>query len=512
MFETVELGRKVGRKQFKAEATRLREDLLRDQRRVREAGIPVIVVFGGVDGAGKSEADNMLNEWMDPRWLVTHAYSDRTTEELERPRFWRYWRDLPVNGQIGIFLSGWYSRPLLDRVHGGSAAEFDEQLSEIVDFERTLADGGALIVKFWMHLSKSGQKRRFKALQKDPQNSWKVTERHWANLKLYDQFVEGAERLIMRTSTGHATWHLVEGADELYAGLAVGQQLHRAIEARLEEEARLHALPPEPAPEIAEAGLRSLRVVPDDEEDDDGGGPLTVLSALDMSRGIDRDVYRDELAAQQARLARLARIALERKVSTLLVFEGMDAGGKGGSIRRMTQAMDARNYQVIPIAAPTEDERAHHYLWRFWRHLPRAGRFTIFDRSWYGRVLVERIEGFATAQEWHRAYAEINNFEAQLAGDGIVLLKFWLHVTRDEQLRRFEDRRDTPYKAWKLTDEDWRNREKWDAYEVAAHEMVQRTSTRLAPWILVEGNDKRFARIKVIRAVCDALEARLGES
>ena len=205
------------------------------------------------------------------------------------------------------------------------------------------------------------------------------------------------------------------------------------------------------------------------------------------------------------------RKALKKKVSTILVVEGPDAGGKGGAIRRVTAALDARNFQVIPIAAPSDEEAAQHYLWRFWRHLSRAGQFTVFDRSWYGRVLVERVEGFATENEWVRAYAEINNFEEQLIDHGIVLVKYWMHITKDEQLARFEAREKTPYKSWKLTDEDWRNREKWDDYALAVNDMVEHTSTNKAPWILVEGNDKRFARIKVIRTLCERMEALLGE-
>ena len=220
-------------------------------------------------------------------------------------------------------------------------------------------------------------------------------------------------------------------------------------------------------------------------------GP-TILDRLDMSQSLGKQDYRAELAKYQARLHALDRKAVDRKVSGIGVFEGWDAGGKGGAIRRLTAALDARDYRVISIAAPTDEERQHHYLWRFWRHLARAGRATFFDRSWYGRVLVERVEGFATEAEWRRAYAEINDFEERLVRHGIVLLKFWLHITKDEQLRRFKAREEIPYKRWKLTDEDWRNREKWDLYEQAVNDMIERTSTAHAPWTLIEGNDKRF--------------------
>ena len=235
----------------------------------------------------------------------------------------------------------------------------------------------------------------------------------------------------------------------------------------------------------------------------------TVLSSLDMSLHLTKSDYKKKLKECQARLNQLHRKALKKKISTILMFEGPDAAGKGGAIRRVTAALDARHYRVLPIAAPTDEERAHHYLWRFWRHLSRAGRINIFDRSWYGRVLVERVEGFAAEDEWKRAFAEINEFEEQLTDHGILLLKYWVHITKDEQLARFKLREETPHKRWKLTEEDWRNREKWDDYDRAVNDIVEHTSTHTAPWVLVEGNDKRFARIKVISTFCDRLEAML---
>ena len=239
-------------------------------------------------------------------------------------------------------------------------------------------------------------------------------------------------------------------------------------------------------------------------------GPLTVLGRLDMHKHLTKAQYNEHLPVHQSELRVLHRQARERDISTIMVFEGPDAAGKGGAIRRVNTALEARNYQVHGFAAPTDEERAQHYLWRFWRHLSRAGRITIFDRSWYGRVLVERVEGFASEDEWRRAYSEINDFESQLTAHRIVLLKFWIHISKDEQLRRFKEREKIAHKSWKLTDEDWRNREKWDDYEQAVHDMVQHTSTHAAPWTLVEGNDKRFARIKVVETACQRLRAALG--
>ena len=355
-------------------------------------------------------------------------------------------------------------------------------------FEKTLADAGALIVKYWMHLDKAAQRRRLKTLERDPLTRWRVTPLQWKHWKMYERFIDAGEQTIGSTSTGQAPWHIVEGRDEEYRSLTVAESLRDAIEGRLASQVQ-------PAAGEARAAGRSGR-------GRTAVGP-TVLSRLDMTTRIDKRTFARELLRYQGELNRLQRRAARRAVSTILVFEGVDAAGKGGAIRRVTAALDAREYQVIPIAAPTDEELAHHYLWRFWRHLPRAGRVTIFDRSWYGRVLVERVEGLAAPAEWRRAYAEINEFEEQLIGHGIVLVKYWIHITKDEQLRRFKAREQSDVKRWKITAEDWRNRAKWRAYEEAVNEMVERTSTRQAPWTLVEGNDKNHARLRVLQTACD---------
>ncbi|RME25344.1 MAG: polyphosphate:AMP phosphotransferase [Deltaproteobacteria bacterium] len=508
MFETAEVGRRIRKRDYKEMVPHLRETLLQAQLRLRDAKVPLIVLFAGVDGAGKGEVTNLLNEWMDPRWVVTRAYEAPSEEERDRPDHWRFWRDLPAAGQVGLFLSAWYSRPLLDRVYGGTIERLDHQLDEIVTLEEMLTADGAVVLKLWMHLSRDAQKRRLEQLAADPDQAWRVTDRDWKHYELYDEFIAAAERIITRTSTADAPWHIIEGVDPRYRSVKVATLLREAIQRRIRQiEAEAAA-----ARVLAQGAVEhAAPALPD-------GNPLetlerstarTVLDRLDMSLTVARKHYKTELKRQQARLNLLHRRARQQRLSTILVFEGWDAGGKGGAIRRLLPAIDARSVQVIPIARPTDEEYAHHYLWRFWRHLPRAGRVTIFDRSWYGRVLVERVEGFATEDEWRRAYTEINHFESQLVAHGDVVLKFWLHITPEEQLARFEARAATPHKAWKLTDEDWRNRERWDDYVAAVHDMVERTSTRQAPWILVEGNDKKHARLKVIRSVCDALEAAL---
>ncbi|MDJ0951138.1 MAG: polyphosphate:AMP phosphotransferase [Alphaproteobacteria bacterium] len=517
MFETAEIGRKVAKATYNKQVPLLRLELLEVQQELRQAGFPAIVLFGGVDAAGKSETVNLLNEWMDPRWLTTSAYVDPSDEEKERPEFWRYWRDLPPKGQIGLFQSAWYSRAIRARVYGGlSDAGFDKALERIETFEKELADDGTLILKFWLHLSREGQKKRFKALESDPLTSWRVAKTDWENLKHYDDFVAASERAIARTSTGEAPWHIVEGYDLRYCGLSVAETLRDALQKHLREaEIKQELVAQMQIDEsLAQDEPAAAPKKGNGADEDAGAGVVlsprvTILSRLDMNQTLSKSDYRTQLAKYQAKLHKLNREAIKRKLSSIFVFEGWDAAGKGGAIRRMTQALDARSYRVIPIAAPTDEENQHHYLWRFWRHISRAGRVTMFDRSWYGRVLVERVEGFASEAEWRRAYGEINDFEEQLVNHGILLLKFWVHVTPEEQLVRFKSREEVPYKRWKLTDEDWRNREKWGDYEEAVNDMIERTSTASAPWTLVEGNDKRFSRVKVIQTVCDSLEERL---
>jgi polyphosphate:AMP phosphotransferase len=515
MFEAAELGRTIEKDEYKKQVPILRTELLEVQRQLTPARFPLIVVFAGVDGAGKGETVNLLNAWMDPRWIVTRAYGEPSEEERERPEYWRYWRDLPPRGRIGFFLSSWYSRPILDRVYSRTpTAEFDRQLTRIAAFERNLTDDGALILKFWMHLGKRAQKKRLRTLEKDRLTRWRVAKSQWQHWRMYDKFVAAAERALRRTSTVQAPWIIVEGVDEAYRSVTVATTIRDAIRRALAEAGSAQG-ERAPVSNAANRGRRKTASAPASPSVATVKTPQavkaesTILSSLDMSQSVSKKDFGTELERYQGRLNLLSRKAQAKGVSTILVFEGWDAAGKGGAIRRITGALDARSYQVIPIAAPTDEERAHHYLWRFWRHLSRAGRLTIFDRSWYGRVLVERVEGFATEQEWRRAYSEIGEFEEQLVERGIVLVKYWIHISEDEQLRRFKEREKARYKQWKLTDEDWRNRAKWADYGRAVNDMVEQTSTRVAPWTLVEGNDKYFARLKVLKTVCGSLERAL---
>jgi AMP-polyphosphate phosphotransferase len=491
MFETAELGRKVSGADYKARAPILRTDLLRVQSALSEADFPVLVVISGVDGAGKGETINLLHAWMDPRYLETYAFGPPSDEERERPEYWRFWRTLPPKGRIAIYSGSWYTNPIAGWLQGDlDEAALAARLVQINAFEKELVDDGALIVKLWFHLSKQAQKRRLKLLQRSPKTSWRVTELDRKHLKTYDRFREVAERVVRTTSTGEAPWLVVEGADAHYRSLTVGQHLLDRVSARLAGRPS----------RVKQQGPALAPLAP---------GQPTIVSSLDLTKALPKEIYQHELAVWQGRLNQLWRNAVTKRLSSILVFEGWDAAGKGGIIRRITPAMDARHYQVIPSGPPTDEERARHYLWRFWRHMPRAGRVTIFDRSWYGRVLVERIEGFAAEDEWVRAYTEINDFEDQLTGHGIVLVKYWIHIDPGEQLSRFRAREDSPFKQHKITPEDYRNREKWGDYEQAVNDMIERTTTRNAPWTLIEGNDKRYARVRALQVLCGRLEQAL---
>jgi len=490
MFETAELGRAIGNKEYAATVRQLRTDLLKAQFELRGADFPVLVIISGSDGAGKGDTLNCLHEWFDPRGLETHVFGPLSDEERDRPPYWRFWRALPAKGRVGIYLGSWYTDPIIRRVYGDTkSARLDQQMQRIAMFERMLVQDGALIIKVWLHLSKKDQKKRLERLEKSKETAWKVGPLDWKHFKLYDRFVKYSERAIRQTDTAYAPWLLVEATDDNYRNLTVGRHILDCLRKRMGAR-----------PEHATSATPLSAVTPG----------VTVLDKVDLSRSVSREKYEKKLPRLQGRLNQLTRAAREKRVSSVLVFEGWDAAGKGGNIRRLTAAIDARLYRVISIAAPTDEERAHHYLWRFWRHVPRAGNVTIYDRSWYGRVLVERVEGFASSTEWSRAYAEINDFEEQLAEHGTVIVKFWIHISAEEQLRRFEERSNVEFKKHKITDEDWRNREKWSAYEDAVNEMIARTSTAFAPWTIVPGNDKKHARLTTISTFCDALEKRLG--
>ena len=491
MFESAEIGHQIDKASFKREEPRLREALLGAQYELlRQGRHAVVVLVNGVPGAGKGETVNLFNEWMDPRHIRTEAFGPSGGDG--RPDMWRFWQVLPPKGHIGILFGSWSADPMSDCVSGRDKRDrFHHRLERIRQFERMLVAEGVVLVKLWFHLSKKAAKARYKVLASDPKTAWRVTTAEWDHLEQHDEWVRVSEEALRKTSTGEAPWRVVEGADPAYRSLTAGRLLLDALTTCLNNN-RV------PAPAPAPAALAAPAL--------DG---RSLLDAQDYTRRLGRKRYDEQLEDLQGRFNSLSRRLADKKRSLVLVFEGVDAAGKGSTIRRITQALDARHYRVVPVAAPNENERAQPYLWRFWRYIPHHGHVTVFDRSWYGRVLVERVEGFCAEADWMRAYGELNEFEEQLHEAGAVVVKFWLAITPEEQLSRFDERKNTPHKQYKITEDDWRNRAKWPLYAQAVGDMIDRTSTRTAPWHVVASDDKLWSRIEVLRTLCERLQAAL---
>jgi len=507
MLEKIDLSRKVGKAEYKKAKDELDLKLPALQRRAKDLGIPIIIAFEGWDAAGKGTLINELILPLDPRGFNVYSTLAPTEEESLHPFLWRFWPRTPARGRIGIFDRSWYQRVLNDRVDSKlRGIELDQAFDDILSFERLLADGGNVILKFFLHISKDEQKRRFRKLQKNPATAWRVTKDDIQRHKEYKAYLAATEDMLAKTDSDYAPWTVVEAHDQRFATLKIFATLLAALERRIaavEAEQKAKAAKAKRASKKKTAKKRRRTTkLPDVLK-------TSVLDNVDAALELDRKEYRERLKIQQKRMRALEHQIYMRRVPVVVAYEGWDAGGKGGNIRRLTQNLDPRGYEVTPIAAPNDIEKAHHYLWRFWTHMPKAGHITIFDRTWYGRVLVERVEGFCTETEWKRAYREINEMEQHLTNFGTVVVKIWLQIDQDEQLRRFRLREETPYKRWKITEEDWRNREKWGEYKVAVEEMLTRTSTPYAPWTIVEANCKWFARVKVLDTVVKAIEKRL---
>lgn len=487
MLETVNLSATLDKEAYREAQDALDLRLGAAQRQLRAAGVPVLVVFEGWDAAGKGSTLGRLLQPLDPRGFKVHHVGPATPLEGMFPPMWRFWNLLPARGAMAVYNHSWYRQVWNEPLeHGADPAAVQASHERIRVFERQITDDGAVIVKFFLHISREEQARRFKALKKDPAFAWKVGEPEKRRHKKYGEYLALAEDMLRETSTAFAPWTMVSATDERYRSVRVAETLAAAFDHALEQ------APPQKAAAHPAPPRRS--------------GPLDHVN-LDLS--VEKGDYEKRLPKLQTELRRLQHLCYQRRKPVVLAFEGWDAAGKGGAIKRLTRELDPRGYEVIPVAAPDGVEKLHQHLWRFWRALPKAGHFTVFDRTWYGRVLVERVEGFAPPEAWQRAYREINEFEAELTGHGVVVLKFWLHIGKDEQLRRFEARRETPEKSWKITDEDWRNREKWDEYHAAVSAMIEQTSTVRAPWTIVEGNDKRHARLKVLQTAADRVRAAL---
>ena len=496
MLENIDLSRKVSKDEHKEAKDQAILKLAALQRRAKDLGIPVIVVFEGWDAAGKGTLINELILPLDPRGFSVTSALPPNEEQALRPFLWRFWCRTPARGQLVIFDRSWYRQVLAERVEGEvTGAALQQAFEDIGSFERQLADDGAVILKFFLHISKDVQNRRFEKLADNPATAWRVTAEDRRRHKRYGEYLAATEDMLAETDSDYAPWTIVESHHHRFATLKIFNTVINALQRRVDEvEQQKKQRPPRKS--------RAAPRLPDDLK-------VSILDGVDLSLALERDGYRRKLKRKQQRLRELEHEIYVRRIPVVIVYQGWDAAGKGGNIRRLTQELDPRGYEVVPVGVPNDLEKSHHYLWRFWMGMPKAGHITIFDRSWYGRVMVERVEGFCTETQWKRAYREINEMEQHMTNFGAIVLKFWLHIDAEEQLRRFNARKEDPNKQWKITDEDWRNREKWDRYKVAVEEMLFRTSTPYAPWTIVESNCKWYARVKALDTVCDAIEKRI---
>jgi polyphosphate:AMP phosphotransferase len=495
MLEKVDLSQSIDKSEYQERIQSLRLSIGELQRKIHELSIPVTLVFEGWGAAGKGTLINSLILSMDPRGFNVHSTQPPTEEEIMRPFLWRFWTKTPDRGRIAIFDRSWYGRVLTERVEGIVKNNALPAAFEAINaFERQLTDDGAVILKFFLHISKKEQKKRFEKLEANAFTSWRVTKEDWRHHRQYGLYVAAIEEMLEKTGTAHAPWTIVEARDQRFATIkcfsVVVETLQRAVDDALQ--ARKSS---GPAKRTSRNLLKKING--------------SVLDKADLSLEISESAYEKKMARCQEKIWELEHEAYRKRLPVLIMFEGWDAAGKGGAIKRLAQGMDPRGYEVVPFAAPNDIEKRHQYLWRFWTKFPKAGHIAIFDRSWYGRLLVERVEGFCREDEWQRAYTEINETEAQCADFGMVILKFWLHIDKNEQLKRFKAREGDPNRRWKITEEDWRNRKKWNAYKQAIDEMIIRTDTPHAPWTIVEATSKLYARIKVLDTVIQAMERRL---
>lgn len=489
MFQSASLPVALSKSEYERLEPALRTALLAAQQQVVDRKpFSVMILIAGVDGAGKNDAIARLHEWMDVRYLTCNAYEEKETEgERERPQLWRYWRDLPARGETSVVVGSWYNTPLRRFVLGDLDEDgFERALARINRFEELLARENVLVLKFWFSLQPKVQKERLKALKKKARARRILAE--WTDIAHASDAQDAFEKAALTTSTAAAPWIVIPSGDPQSRDIALGRCIEMAMRRRLA------AAPADPLA-VPTVVARVKRI--------------SAVDAIDLSQRLPKARYSAELEHWQAELARLVDKKAFRDLGLVVAFEGNDAAGKGGAIRRLIRPLDPRRYRVHRISAPSREEKAHPYLWRFWTRLPRQGHAAVFDRSWYGRVLVERVEGFCTEADWMRAYNEINEFEAELAAADTLVVKFWLAISKQEQLARFKAREETPYKQFKITDDDWRNRLKWDAYAEAAGDMIDRTSTPDAPWALIAAEDKRHARVAVVRHLVERLKDTL---
>lgn len=464
-----------------------RKDLAKEleelQREINEKNIPVLILFEGWESIGKGKIIAEVVKELDPRTFRVQNFRVEYGDQRALPYHWRFWTKIPAKGEIAIFDRSYYQALMGEeaRKEGLDKGE----LEDIKAMEKALVQDGLLIIKLFLESSEDYQKERIRTLADHEVTAFRIREFDKDQNKHYKEYKKLYDKLIEETNYAFAPWTVIDVEDNKEGSMVILHTINEAIRQHLKKA---------PNPKHKYKPLKKMK---------------DYLGELDLSKVLEKEEYDKEKDELQEEARELMYWCYANEVPVILVFEGQDAAGKGGAIKRLTRNIDPRLYEVIPISAPSKEEHRYHYLWRFYKELPRRGKMSIFDRSWYGRVLVERVEGFATEDEWERAYNELNEFEEHLTHQGAILLKFFLHIDKDEQLSRFEAREEN--KEWKITDEDWRNRDKWDQYQEATNEMLERTSTKNAPWTLVEGNDKRYARIKVLKTFVKAVKDRMKD-
>lgn len=493
MLQNVDLNEKLTKKDAKPIIQKLQNEIILLQQKMKELNIPMMIVFDGWDCSGKASIVNCLVNQLDSRAYTVYAMEQPSEDELRKPMMWRYWEKVPVYGKMTIFAQSWYQEAAWRIFEKYDSDEEIKQIyRQINTFERQLVDDGYPIVKLFLHISKKTQKERQQEKLDNPITSWRVSSYDKVQNRKYGEFEEIFEDILQNTNMEYAPWHAIAAEDPQVCEVKFLQIIRDVMQnAILKKENNQYRIDIESKNQFARVEIPLLQDV------------------FLKDKVLDDDEYKEKKRALGKRLRVLHDYLYKKQIPLLVLYEGWDAGGKGGNIRRLTEKLDPRGYRVIPTAAPDFVEKNHQYLWRFWRDLPKSGHIAIFDRTWYGRVMVERIEGFCREDEWKRAYREINEFEEALHQWGAIIVKFWIQIDQEEQLKRFNARQENPAKWWKITDEDWRNREKWPQYEEAVNDMLRETSTEYAPWTIIEGNDKKFARIKAMQTVVDTIEEKL---
>ena len=494
----------------------LRAELAKTVRAAKELKIPTVILFEGWGASGKGYMIEKLISELDPRGFKVYSIKDAEGEETRYPMLRRFWEKLPSNGNISIFDRSWYREVSISRVEKDiPKKKIDLHFNDIQEFERQLSDDGCVIIKFFLHISKKEQAARFERLESSPATKWRVIDSDYRHHKMYKDYYEAFSEMIDRTDSEYAPWRVLDASDQKATSHAVLRIVDDVLKAAIADRTAKNADPDwnlkDDAIDYTQAAADHTSPMPEDVRRDTTIEPVRIkkLDEYDLSLAVSDEEYRSRLKELQAELFELHNKLYRKKVPLVIVFEGWDAAGKGGAIKRLTSGLDPRGVEVNPVSAPTPTELSYQYMRRFWLTLPKTGHIGIYDRSWYGRVMVERLEGFAKRREWTRAFDEMNKFERTLTRSGAIVLKFWLHIDDDEQKRRFDERTNDPDKQWKITDEDWRNRAKRLNYHITVDQMLELTNTEYAPWIVVEANNKKYARLKVLSTVINELKSKL---